>query len=190
MQAYPLQWPVGYKRTDPQHRKHAQFKTSFASARDCTIAELKRMGCKLIIISSNIPLKKDGLPYAVPFGKTNVVDDVGIAVYFDMDGTKVIACDAYPTLDDNMQAIFKTIEALRGIDRWKCSEIISRSFTGFTALPETVGEDPYRVLGINRGASKTDIKRAYTKKLFEVHPDHGGNESDFIKVKEAFGKIC
>ena len=37
-EAYPLQWPTDYPRT--QKRKTAPFKTSFAQARDGIVAEL------------------------------------------------------------------------------------------------------------------------------------------------------
>jgi hypothetical protein len=34
-----------------------------------------------------------------------------------------------------MQAIAKSIEAMRGLDRWGVGDIVSRAFSGFNALP-------------------------------------------------------
>ena len=46
--------------------------------------------------------------------------------------------------------------------------------------------DPYKVLGLNPGASKDEIKKAYRKLALENHPDHGGNEDRFKQVNEAY----
>ena len=186
IEAYPLQWPVGYKRE--KNKKHAAFNTSFSKARDGIIKELTMMKAANIIISSNVPLKKDGLPYAVPFGKLNVTNDTGIAVYFTFNKEqKVICCDAYLTLDDNMQAINKTVEALRGIDRWKCSDIINQTFTGFKALPEkSSSETWYNILGISYNSTRDQIKDAYYKKSAIYHPDKGGNTDMFTKISDAY----
>jgi hypothetical protein len=46
-------------------------------------------------------------------------DDVGVAVYFSYrNQQRCFACDRWNRIQDNMQAISKTIEALRGIERW------------------------------------------------------------------------
>lgn len=41
-------------------------------------------------------------------------------------------------------------------------------------------------LGLSRGATKDDVKRAYRKLAKKHHPDMGGNEKDFIKLKEHY----
>lgn len=42
----------------------------------------------------------------------------GVAVYFTLKGQQFcFACDHWDEIKDNMQAIHKTIEALRGIER-------------------------------------------------------------------------
>lgn len=189
IEAYPLQWPVGYKRTPDNQKKHAPFQTSFAKARDGVINELKRMGAKDIIISTNVPLKRDGLPYAVPFGNSkSITDDTGIAVYFGFNKEqKVLCCDAWESLDDNMQSINKTVEALRGIDRWGCSDILNQTFTGFKALPEqTSGKPWYEVLEVSNDAGEATIKEAYRKKAFQHHPDRGGNSNMFYAIQQAY----
>lgn len=46
--------------------------------------------------------------------------------------------------------------------------------------------DLYKTLGIERGASSSDIKKAYMKLAKTEHPDKGGNEENFKKVVKAY----
>lgn len=54
-------------------------------------------------------------------------------------------------------------------------------------------EDYYKVLGVEKGASDEDIKKAYRKLALKVHPDrHGGNkenEEKFKKISEAYAVL-
>jgi len=46
--------------------------------------------------------------------------------------------------------------------------------------------DYYKTLGISRGASEDEIKKAYRKLAMKHHPDRGGNEAEFKRIKEAY----
>lgn len=46
--------------------------------------------------------------------------------------------------------------------------------------------DLYKTLGIERGASSADIKKAYMKLAKTEHPDKGGNEENFKKIVKAY----
>lgn len=46
--------------------------------------------------------------------------------------------------------------------------------------------DHYSTLGINRGASPDEIKRAYRKMASQHHPDKGGDKNKFQAVEEAY----
>lgn len=46
--------------------------------------------------------------------------------------------------------------------------------------------DYYEVLGVQRGASQDDIKRAYRKLAMKEHPDKGGDQEKFKKINEAY----
>jgi molecular chaperone DnaJ len=46
--------------------------------------------------------------------------------------------------------------------------------------------DYYEVLGVEKSASKDDIKKAFRKKAVEHHPDKGGDEAAFKEVNEAY----
>lgn len=183
--AYPLQWPTAWPRT--KYPKSARFNTSFATARDETIIELQRLGAKDIVISSMVELRRDGLPYA-----NQRVEDTGIAVYFTLNGeSQCIPCDKWTTLADNMQAIRKTIEALRGLERWGAKEMVNAAFRGFKALPESSIVTPYtkrlwhEVLEVSPTASPEVVKAAYRQKMLKAHPDHGGTSATFQEVQAA-----
>lgn len=61
-EAYPLQWPAGKPRTSIPAR--SRFDVTFATARDELVREIQMLGGNLPVLSTNIPLKRDGLPYA------------------------------------------------------------------------------------------------------------------------------
>lgn len=185
--AYPLQWPIGYPRT--KYPKSSSFDVrnkSFADCRDELMRELRLMRATRVILSTSIPLRLDGLPYS---GRREP-DDSGIAVYFTLDGEQnVMACDAWSTTKQNVRGITKSIEALRGLDRWGCTEITKRAFTGFKALPapgETTGSPWWEILGVHRHATTDEIKKAYRLKAKMAHPDSGGTEHSFDLINTAY----
>ena len=45
--------------------------------------------------------------------------------------------------------------------------------------------DPYSTLGVNRNASKDEIKKAYKKLAMKHHPDKGGDEKTFKEITTA-----
>ena len=47
-------------------------------------------------------------------------------------------------------------------------------------------KDYYEVLGIKKGASASEIKKAYRTLAKELHPDKGGDENAFKEVNEAY----
>lgn len=78
--AYPLSWPLGKPRTG--YRTAASFKTSLADARDGLLLELARMSANEVVLSTNMELRRDGLPYA----QRRQPLDPGVAVYFPWKG--------------------------------------------------------------------------------------------------------
>lgn len=180
-QAYPLQWPAGRKRN--RNPKNSQFKTSLTVASVALYDELKRLRASNVILSSNMEYRNDGLPYA----RQSNLDDTGVAVYFTYkDNQMCFACDQYYELKDNVQAIRKTIEAIRGIKRWGSSDMMAQAFKGFEALPAPA--DHWQILGITKTTDIDHIKRAFRNRVKIDHPDKDGNAVDFqrlIKAKDA-----
>lgn len=185
--AYPLQWPQAWPRTE--YPKRASFKTPFSYARDALLIELKRFGATDVVISTNMMIRQDGLLYAKQRGP----DDRGVAVYFNLDGEpQCIPCDKWKQVQDNLQAIRLTVEALRGLERWGAKEMVKAAFRGFKALPSSTIVTPYQsrlwyeVLEVQPNASAEVIKAAYRQKLLKHHPDQGGEVAAFNEVQKAY----
>ena len=52
-----------------------------------------------------------------------------------------------------------------------------------------MSKDYYKTLGIDKNASKEDIKKAFRKLAMEHHPDKGGNAEKFKEVSEAYSTL-
>ncbi|MBI3638117.1 DnaJ domain-containing protein [Candidatus Wolfebacteria bacterium] len=46
--------------------------------------------------------------------------------------------------------------------------------------------DYYKILGINKGASEEEVKKAFRKLAHKYHPDKGGDEKKFKEINEAY----
>jgi DnaJ-class molecular chaperone len=85
-----------------------------------------------------------------------------------------------------MRAIQKTIEAVRGIDRWGASDMVERAFAAFEALPPPSEPDAWwAVLNVARSASAAEIEAAFKREAKRHHPDHGGDPAMMQKINRA-----
>lgn len=188
IEAHPLYWPQGQERTISFLRQQSKFKSTFAVARDELLREVERLRGRCFrggdpILSTNVALRQDGLPYA----NQREPDDPGVAVYFEYKKKQMcFACDKYRKVWENMVAIRKTIEAIRGIERWGSSDMMERAFQGFAALPPASDQAWWDVLGISRHAARHEIESAYRRRRSETHPDHGGNADEFHRVTRVY----
>lgn len=186
--AYPLQWAPGWKRSGAQ--EYSRFgKFSFEYVRKEVLRELDLLGADNIVISSNLKLRQDGYPYS---GQRQP-EDTGVAVYFKLDeNDQCVPCDKWVKVEDNLWAVAKTINALRGIERWGAKEMVNAAFRGFKALPESVIITPqmarawYEVLEVSQDASMDVIEAVYKRLLHRVHPDKGGTAEAFTELQTAF----
>lgn len=167
--AYPLQWPAHVPRS--KYRQDSRFKQkSLVRVRDELYRELELLGARYVVISTNRPTRLDGEFRA---GSSEPLDSA-VAVYFRWNGQdRVLACDAYYRMIDNLWSIAKTIEALRGIDRWGVNDVLNAVFKGFYALPAPIcgGALWYEVLGVTPNASIDEIRTARSKLAVRFHPD-------------------
>lgn len=193
---YPLQWPQGWKRTEPAFRRAALFKVGLAQTRDGIVRELDLLGSANGMITSDLPIRADGMPYAN--GRSS---DPGIAVWFVLDGKeRVFACDRWIGHAANMRAIEMSLAAIRGLDRWGASDLVTRVFSGFAALPQggdsTSTSRPWReVLGIAIGETVfpahhqlTRAKEAHRALIREHHPDRGGEHAVAAELNAAIAE--
>lgn len=180
IEVYPLQWPVGYPRT--KYPARSKFRETFASGRYNIKRELELLGAKDVFISTNVPIRNDGFPFA----SYKMPEDKGVAVYFTLFNNQcVFACDKWDKIEHNMKAVMLTIEALRGIDRWGVSEMLKRSFTGFKALPASAASTYkawWEVLMVSQFSSEEVIKSAYRSLAKQFHPDINKDNPEYFNI--------
>ena len=184
--AYPLDWPAGWPRTPPHKRHRSQFKLTEGVARDELLKELRRLGGRMPIISTNVPFYERG-GHKIPYANMKTPDDPGVAVYFTHGGEqRVIACDRWPTIRENLNAIRLTVNALRGLDRWGSTDIVNRAFTGFRALPAAAAPADWRtVLHVQPGGSLSIAEAMYRRLARDAHPDRGGSNEAMARLNAA-----
>lgn len=191
--AFPLDWPEGWPRTAPNRRQRARFQTTHDVAQRDLVHELELLGARHAVISTNIPVRRDGLPYA----RYRAPDDPGVAVYWQQRvgrgadrqwAWRVIACDRWDRIRDNLRAIGLSIAALRGLDRWGASELLDRAFAGFAALPAAgPSHRPWwEVLQVPRDANANEVRAAYRSLARERHPDVGGTDDEMAELNRAW----
>lgn len=200
---YPLQWPVGWKRTTPGYRQSARFgksrgyntrgkvELSVYDGVHRVLQELERMGVSDadIVVSTNVETRLDGLPRS----DRAAPGDPGVAVYWRTNGAnKVMAIDIYDRVADNLAAVAATLDAMRAIERHGGAAILDRAFTGFTALPAPVvagmAREWWDVLQVSRDAPREEIKSAYRRLSSQHHPDKGGNAAKMAEINAAFDR--
>lgn len=195
-EAFPLHWPLGWERTAkrkraPYHFGRKQRAYQQGAADEASVLELKKqlrmLGATGVVISTNIELRRDGLPYA----NRRIPDDPGVAVYFQLDGqARCIPCDKWDRVADNMYAIARTIDALRQLDRDGTKGIVQAAFAGFKALPAaggTSGLNWWDVLGVSASANMTEIDASYRALARRLHPDIPGAErGSWDDLQEAY----
>ena len=199
-EAHPLKWPNNVRRT--ADRKESAFhrisKGEFRARTHRTPAEalakirdeLRMMGAENVVISSNLPLRHDGQPYSSPTPAP--LGDPGVAVYWSTKiGRRVvpycIPCDKFARIGCNAFAVGKSIENMRGMDRWG-AVTLEQAFAGFAALPPGdgagAGPEPIDWRSVLGGSWSEEndneetlaiAKMRHRKLAAAAHPDRGGD---------------
>lgn len=196
-QSKPLDWPAGWPRTVAQMRRRSPFaKPQFARDRDEVIRRLSRRGTH-VVVTTDLPMNSWGLSDG---GARNPADP-GVAVWWVERGReRVMSCDRWLTVGENMRAVNLSIQALAGLDRWGAAEMVERAFSGFAALPPPGGTatevqpapiewrkileiDEDGVRKVMGDAYSTEmllqiVKKKYRVLVSQVHPDRGGVDAE------------
>lgn len=178
--AFPLEWPTGRKRLDSWCRKASRFRDlGFAKCRDDLLRSCKKFGAKNVVLSTEVALRLDGLPYA----NMRAPNDPGVALYFDLQkytNNKMttrhfaLACDTYRKVEENLRALVHTIEAMNQIERHGSAELLEQAMSGFAAL-DAPREGWRKVLGVGTAVTYPEAKLAYRQLVAKHHPDVGGD---------------
>lgn len=194
--AYPLQWPDGWPRTAPHKRSYnwQLKKATLETARRHLYDQLRMLGAKHIVLSSNIPLRNDGEFYATQRPDDG---DVGIAIYFELRGKPMsMARDCYDNIAQNLRSLGLAVEHMRGLERHGGAHMMERAFSGFSALPPPQGNSSQPAVDwkvefapIPSDLDKSDIlaiiENRYRQKAKTVHGDIGGNGDAMLRLNLA-----
>jgi hypothetical protein len=153
---YPLSWPFGWKRTPEDERKASDFRetadvmravwtdgirhdksvrgtkpVSLRTACDRLQEQLDRLGATDTVLSTNVELTLAGEPR----GGMRPPKDPGAAAYFKLQQKdRVLACDRWRTVQENVAALAAHIDAIRRVDRYGVGTM-DQAFAGYDALP-------------------------------------------------------
>lgn len=179
----PLYWPTGWQRFSVGNPARSNFRNSnaFRESQE-VLQELGRMDVPSwnVIISTNLRLRGDGIPYA----KQTTPTDAGAAVWFTLDGEeRVLACDRWDRVEHNLRAIALHIDAMRGQGRWGVGSL-EQAFAGFKALPAK-SENWWDILECLPGATIEIVKAQHRRLSLDHHPDRGGDVDRFHEITRA-----
>ena len=133
-------------------------------------------------ISTNLELRKDGLPYS----SRRSPDDKGVAVYFQMDGQPYcFCCDRWQNMAHNLRAIVLHIGAMRGQNRWGVGTK-AEAFAGYLALENDRPAHWSEILGVAPSATFDEVKAARNRRILRAHPDRGGTPDQAKAINGAF----
>jgi hypothetical protein len=185
-----LDWPRGFERTAPGNReRNNSFEVTLSKAFSDLESELDRLG-----------VEEDGYRYAFdarqrktdqrPYQRANP-DDPGFVLRWRMDGADyAVACDRWSRLRDNVRTVGLYIREKRKMEQRPVvtgeSEFANARLPSGDDSEAVVGrEPPHEVLGVSPDATPSEVREAFRRKVRAVHPDHGGDEQEFKRVKHA-----
>lgn len=159
----------------------------FSASQQTTIKDLQRIMTR--IGASSLRIDQD-------------VMGGGVKVIFDRAGKRYIReCNNWESSIDNLRVIGLQIEYLyralevygQNISETSFDVEFDKIFSGFLATPDDSalllgdGRSPwYEVLGVKKESAKRDIQNAFKALARVHHPDVGGNEEDFKRLRAAY----
>ncbi len=184
---YPLEWPLGWKRTRPSARRPGRFKNegkwiTVVAATARLERECERLKARNTVLSTNVSLRLDGRPRS-----DEKPSDPGAAIYFSFRGkATVLACDTYTEVSDNIAALAAHLDALRAIERYGVGTI-EQALAGYKALPADSAADWRAVFGFASDARPTpdQVDQKYKEWAKQKHPDLGGTDVEMAHLNRA-----
>ena len=187
--AYPLAWPDGWPRANDRLQDlpgGQRIKgTGWNQVVERLMRELRLLRATKIILSTNQPLRNDGMPYMAK----RLIGDPGAAVYFQLkERNFVMAQDRYWRLHDNIRSLALAIEGLRQMQRHGGGHMMERAFQGFAALP--AAKTWREVLGFGSDFLPTTgaVEQVYRNLAKQAHPDVGGSATRMAELNAAVGE--
>ena len=186
-----LDWPTGFERTDATNRaRNNRYEATLRQSIDDLEAELERLDVDHWRLSTAARHQKRNPKY--PYADANP-DDPSAVVRWTMGGDQyAVACDAYTRLRDNVRTLYLYLREKRKMEQ-RPVETGESEFAN-ARLPPAEGDEagavvaqepPHEILGVDRDADETEIREAFRQKAQVAHPDHGGSEAEFRRVKDA-----
>ena len=170
------EWPeAGF---EPQRaRERSRFDTEYPDQMALLKYELGRLGAEALVIRlalSDRDIRRDGFPRA-----NARPDHPGVVVEWQIGGTWYGRYnDKYDHWHDCMFAIAKTLEALRGVERWGSVEG-GEQYEGMRLEIEAPGSTE------NAARELLDSYGGLNTALMATHPDRGGDPGEFRRVQDA-----
>lgn len=195
--AYPLAWPFEVPRTKVRTRAafskkervygatpnqgyaHRTKDLTLADSIARVLAELGRFSARRTVISTNVPVRRDGLPYS----DSKQPADPGVAVYFVLRKIPYcLPCDRWDRVADNLAAIAAHVGAMRGMERWGVGTV-EQSFRGYQALPSPDAVD-WRA-EFPRVTTCAEMEQLYRERAKALHPDTEGCHDAMVRLNRA-----
>lgn len=202
-----VNWPA--KPTN--FRKAAQFKSQYSDTLKLLDRELDQIRAQEPIVIQTYMNERDVRNDGLPRSDARVPSNPGVIVSFkrrvrydpqlrkDIYEDLSFPCDTFEKWQDNLRAIALALEALRKVDRYGVTKN-GEQYKGWKALPPQTSngfDDKYQAakfifhhsqmkIEVNRIIGfKEDFETAYKQAVRKLHPDAGGNHSDFVMLQQA-----
>ena len=119
-----------------------------------------------------------------------IIDTVAV-VYFTFRGKqRQMACQRFPTYEQNLRALYLNLDSLRLSDQRGILDDLGQFFE---ALPAPSGapttETPYEILGLSPMATLDVAETVYRSLAKKAHADTGGSDKAMARLNAAIDSI-
>lgn len=179
--------------------KRSPFSTRYSKVLEVLHSELWHLGAYEYVMEIDMDeryFRLDGSPRA-----NAIANSSAIAISFKAEqGPMEFLCGTYTAWQDNVWAIAKGLEALRGINRWGITQA-AEQYQGFKAIgsgiampaaPQMTWEEARAFMcehgGVDLGRARIfpeQVTLAFRQASKRLHPDNGGDPAMFDKLVKA-----